>query len=627
MRGCFVRLSVVLLLVVACGLRAASRPNIVMINAEDIGPAWGCYGDDYAITPRIDALARGGLTYRNAFATAPICSPSRACLATGLYATSLGAQHLRCEIELPAFIKPLPFYLREAGYFCSNTGKSDYNFSPDGVWDEWTSKPGPWRKRRAGQPFFSFITIGTTHEGPTNKRDRYEQAVAKLDPDHFHDPAKAKLPPYYPDTPAMREIWANLYNLISRFDAQVGEVLDALAEDGLMDDTFVVVFADHGHGLPRSKRWLYDSGLRVPLVVYVPRNFRSLAEVAPGAEVERMVSFVDFPATVLSLAGIDVPAHMQGIPFLGAATGDPRRYIYGARDRADDMFELSRLVHDGRYVYVRHFLPHLPPIQPGKIYSSEEKSSYAALRAARDAGLLNAAQERLFASAKPIEELYDLRHDPHEIENLADRGELRPVLNRMRSELRNWVMRTHDTGFLQEAEYTRRAREAGLSIYEMARDPGRYDLARVYAAADRVGRDKGPEFSLGSDDSAIRYWQVIAARAVAGGLTDLPAREESPSAAIATAEYQALKGANAAVKTLADYLRHPEPRVQLEAARALQLIGKKASPVVPLMRDYIVKNSRVQGGRRKYKDFNYTSFTGWTLEWALKNCGVDPDQL
>jgi N-sulfoglucosamine sulfohydrolase len=329
----------------------------------------------------------------------------------------------------------------------------------------------------------------------------------------------------------------------------------------------------------------------------------------------------------LSLAAVDVPRHMQGIPFLGRAMGDPRRYIFGARDRADDMFELSRLVHDGRHVYVRNFLPHLPQIQPGKICSSEEKAGYAALRAARAAGGLNAAQERMFAPTKPIEELYDLQSDPHEINNLAGRPDLRPVLERMRTELRLWVMRTRDTGFLTESEYARRAGMLGTTIYEMAQTSRHYDLEGIFAAADRVGRDAGPVFSPASTDSGIRYWQVIGARAVDGRFVESPSGESSPSVAIAAAELRAMADGEGAVETLAEYLGHPDPRVQLEAARALQLIGERAKPAVARMRDYVVSHSRVEDGRRKYRDFNYTSFTGWALEWALKNCGLDPESL
>ena len=393
-------------------------PNILWIVTEDISPALGCYGDGFATTPNLDRLARESILYRNAFATAPICSPSRSCLITGLYATALGTQHLRCEVRLPSSLKPFPHYLRGRGYFCTNRNKTDYNFDPAGIWDHRSSSTTPWREAKAGRPFFSMINFGTTHEGPTNFEDRYRRSTKDLPPKLRHDPAKAIVPPFYPDTPEIRKIFARLADLITAMDREVGDVLARLKEDGLDEDTIVFFFSDHGHGLPRYKRWLNDSGLRVPLIVRVPKKYRGLVEDGPGEATDRMVSFVDFAPTVMSLAGLQVPGHMQGVPFMGRWAGPPRRYVYGARSRADDMFECSRAVHDGRYIYVRHFLPHLPYIQPGFIYG-DQKRSYRELRRLHREGRLEGPAAALWAPRKPLEELYDLREDPHELTNLA----------------------------------------------------------------------------------------------------------------------------------------------------------------------------------------------------------------
>ena len=267
------------------------RPNILWINAEDMSSHLGCYGHPDAITPNIDQLASEGLVYQNAFATAPICSPSRSCLATGLYATSLGTQHLRCEVEIPERVKPLAVRLRELGYFCTNTGKSDYNFKPDGIWDAWNSKPAPWRDRKLGQPFFAFMTVGETHEGRINFRDRYEQATADLPDDLKHDPSTVTIPPFYPDTPEIRQIFAGMYDLATVFDQKVGAIVAQLKKDGDYENTVIFIFGDHGNGLPRYKRWLNDSGLRVPLVVYVPPKYQHLCPPSAGSRPDRLVSF------------------------------------------------------------------------------------------------------------------------------------------------------------------------------------------------------------------------------------------------------------------------------------------------------------------------------------------------
>jgi N-sulfoglucosamine sulfohydrolase len=320
----------------------SDSPNILWIVTEDISPALGCYGDEYAKTPNLDELAGRGIRYDYAYATAPICAPSRSSLITGLYATSLGTQHLRTEVKKPDYIKTFPVHLKEAGYFVTNYGKTDYNFDPEGIWDYWEQDLFPWRKRKGNQPFFSFLNIGSTHEGPGNNEAAYQRAVEDLPDSLFHDPEKANLPPYFPDTPEMRRIWAQYYDLVSDMDVQAGEILQGLQEDGLMENTIIFFFSDHGFGLPRYKRWLYRTGLQVPLIIYIPPAYRAFCSFRAGSGSEDLVSFVDFAPTVLNLAGIKVPAYMQGKKFLGDSVDRPRKYVFGARSRADDMYEVSR---------------------------------------------------------------------------------------------------------------------------------------------------------------------------------------------------------------------------------------------------------------------------------------------
>ncbi len=631
-----------LVLAVLCALsprtfnHAAEKPNILWINAEDMSPHLGCYGHPDAITPHIDRLAADGIVYHNAFATAPICSPSRSCLATGLYATSLGTQHLRCEVEIPEQVVPLASRLRRLGYFCTNTGKSDYNFDPNGIWDAWNSEPAPWRKRKTGQPFFGFITVGETHEGRINFLDRYQQATTDLPEELKHDPAKVTLPPFYPDTPEIRAIFARLYDLATVFDRKVGEIIGRLKQDGDLENTIVFVFGDHGNGLPRYKRWLNDSGLRVPLVVYVPPKFRHLSPHAPGSKTDRLVSFVDFPATAMSLAGADVPDILQGKPFLGKTIAAPRKFVFGARSRADDMFEVSRSVFDGRFLYVRHFLPHLPYIQRSVIFD-DKKDSFRELRKLHEGGRLNEHAERLWASQKPREELYDLQTDPHELKNLAESSKHNERKQRLGAKLKEWILEHRDSGFLPEVEYQIRATESGLTPFDVVQDPKRFDLNATLKAAWRVG-DPSVHFSEINEgfqhkEAGVRYWSAVALRARNKVNQDSRAvltsalEDSSPSVRIAAAE--AILQSNPqnsdiqekALKTLAKVLQDDRPWVALEAASTLARLGKQAEPLVPVMKQVVNKNRSKPGSRRPYKNFNYASFTGWALESALKACG------
>lgn len=617
-------------------------PNIVWINVEDISPWLGCYGDDYATTPNLDAFAKESILFENAFATAPICAPSRSCLITGLYATSMGSQHLRCEVTLPESIKPFPKYLREAGYFCTNYGKTDYNFSADGCFDYWKQDMAPWRQRKdSSQPFFSFFVVGGTHEGPGNFRDRYEAATKDLPQELRHDPAKAAVPPYYPDTPKMRELLARYADLITAMDREVAKIFANLKDDGLWDNTVVWFFSDHGHGLPRHKRWLNDSGLRVPLMIHLPKNFRVAGNLANGDRTDRLVSFVDFAPTVMGLADLEAPAVMQGHSFFSEES-PVRKYIYGARSRADDMFECSRAIHDGRYLYVRHFMPHLPYIQGGRIFSNE-KESFAELRRARDAGKLDEKSALIWAERKPVEEFYDLQADPHEVNNLAGHPESQDQIEAMRVQLRQWILEHRDTGFLMEAEYHRRADVAGESIYEIAQSPLHYDLESILAAAKLASnRELTPldcQRMMLNLDSGVRFWGAtgvqnlvdldLEAEPILRELLRLRTMDSSPSVSIAASESLLQlndRQVRWAIDGLAKQLTSDNKQAVLQAARSAFLVGEKAKRLVPFMQDVRQKLEAEQPSKRRYRDFNYASFTGWALEEALINCGAATSQ-
>ena len=267
-------------------------------------------------------------------------------------------------MPLPNNVRCYTEYLRDAGYYCTNNVKEDYNFpTPPEAWDE-SSDSAHWRNNPGGKPFFSIFNLMTTHQSQVRySREEWEKVNATLAPEERYDPARAPLPPYYPDTPTVRLNMATLYTQVTRMDKQVGEFLQQLDDDGLVQDTIVFFYSDHGTGLPRGKRWLHHSGIQVPLVIRFPEKYRHLAPAAPGGTVDKLVSFVDFPPTMLSLTGLPIPGYMQGRAFLGPAKGEARQYIFGARDRVDEVLEIARTVSDGRYQYIRNYMPHRPRMQ------------------------------------------------------------------------------------------------------------------------------------------------------------------------------------------------------------------------------------------------------------------------
>ena len=337
----------------------AQRPNILWLSCEDISPHLGCYGDPHAITPHLDQLAAEGMRFTHAFTTAGVCAPCRSGIITGMYQTTLGTQHMRCTAQLPDHIKPFPILLREAGYYCTNNSKTDYQFSaPKTTWDA-SSRRAHWRNRDdAKQPFFAVFNFTGCHESGIASESKYRDVTKNLKPEQRQDASKlTTFPPYYPDTPVAREDWKRNYELITAMDAWAGDLIQQLKDDGLYDNTIIFFWSDHGIGLPRAKRWLYDSGTRVPLIVHIPQTLPLAAQALPGTTTDQLVSSIDFGPTVLNLAGLTVPSHMQGQPFLGDQLPTPRQYVYGARDRMDERYDIIRMVRDKRYQYIRNYEP------------------------------------------------------------------------------------------------------------------------------------------------------------------------------------------------------------------------------------------------------------------------------
>lgn len=453
-------------------LAQAERPNILWISSEDISPDLGSYGDSYAITPTLDRLAAEGTRYTNAFSTAPVCAPSRSGIITGMYPTTIGSLHMRSKAVPPAGVKAFTEYLRAAGYYCTNNAKTDYNFEPppsnrppDSVWDE-SGNSAHWRNRpNRSQPFFAVFNINVTHESQVRVSEAdYRKNTARLKPEQFHDPAKATLPPYYPDTPVVRRDWARYHDNITAMDYIVADILRQLEEDGLAQKTIVFFWGDHGRGLPRGKRNVYDSGIRVPLIVRWP------GRIAAGTTNDELVSLFDLGPTALSLAGVPVPAHMQAQAILGAQKKAPRRYAFAHRDRMDEAHDMVRSVIDKRYHYIRNFHPdrtsaqyidYLEEMPTMKELRRLFKEHFNALEP-NYGKALTPAQLAFLLPTKPEEELYDVTVDRHEVKNLAGSPEHRVVLVRMRAALVAWQKETKDLGGVPEMELRERMRPGGV---------------------------------------------------------------------------------------------------------------------------------------------------------------------
>ncbi|QDV65816.1 Sulfatase [Crateriforma conspicua] len=480
--------------------RADDRPNILWITSEDNGPELGCYNDAYADTPRIDALASRSLRYKRCWSNAPVCAPARTTIVSGMYATSLGAHHMRSAVGLPDAMRLYPLVFRDAGYYTSNNNKTDYNFAnPEPGWHD-SSRQAHWRGRAENQPFFAVFNFTVSHESKI--RNKPHTLV--------HDPAKAKLPAYHPDTPEVRRDWAQYYDRLTEMDAMVGKVLDDLKADGLDDSTIVFYYGDHGSGMPRSKRWPFDSGLHVPLLVHVPEKFRPVApeNYLPGGMSDRLVAFVDLAPTALSMAGIQPPENMQGVPFAGQFAGEAKPFIFGYRGRMDERIDEVRSCTDGRFVYMKHFYPDRPYLK--HVEFMFQTPTTQVWKRMFDEGKLNDAQSK-FWQPKPSEELFDLESDPDETVNVAGRPEHADRLRRMRQAMQDWSIETRDLGLLTEAEIHRRSGDQAPRTFGLSPDYEIEQLVQVaYACTDRENPPSLGKLNqwVRSSESGVRYWAV-----------------------------------------------------------------------------------------------------------------------
>ena len=440
------------------------RPNILWISTEDIGPQIACYGDPTAITPTIDSLAKRGVLFSRTHTVTPVCATNRSSMITGMYANTLGTMHMRSGGEgtkrslkpnLPDHVRPFTMYLRDAGYYCSNNVKEDFNFAkPKGVWDE-VSREAHWRGREdKNQPFFSVFNFTQTHESHAHiTPEAHETRVARLSPDERQDPEQVTPPPYMPNTPEVRRWWARYLENITLLDYFIADRLKELEEDGLSENTIVVFWSDHGAGVPRNKRWLHDSGTHIPHIIYAPEKWQGKLNLTPGTVDERLIASIDFAPNTLHMAGLDIPKYMQGQPFTLENAPTERAYIHGIRDRMDERTDYMRSVRDKRYKYIRYYMPYLP-FEQNLNYGMRHGIKKEINRLIAE-GDTSAGTEFWRLDAKPVEQLFDCDADPHNMVNLVDDPKHADTLARLRKEHLRWMKEQSDTALIPEPELNR----------------------------------------------------------------------------------------------------------------------------------------------------------------------------
>jgi len=452
------------------------RPNILWLVTEDMGQYIPPFGDSTIQTPTLSRLAEEGVIFTNFYSTSGVCAPSRAGIATGMYPSSIGANHMRTgshtkqtglsayEAVPPAEVKMVSELLRMQGYYCTNNFKQDYQFrAPVTAWDE----NGPyahWRNRTEGQPFFAIFNFTDTHEsglfepyghrhietrhyhaGDTSYHWPNGRMTEEETTKHIPKDLDFPIPPYLPDNDIVRRDMWKMYNNIAEMDKQVGAVLKQLENDGLLENTIIFFYGDHGGPLPRQKRLIYDSGLKTPLIVRFPNMENA------GVSSENLQCFIDLAPTLLSLAGVEAPSYMQGQAFLGKhKAAENRKYIHAAADRFDEITDAIRAVKDQRFKYIRNYRPEQGYYLP--VGYREQIPTMKELLRLRDEGELNSAQAQWFRESKPVHELFDCIADPHELNNLADDPAYKDKLDELSAEMDRWLADIGDQPELPEKD-------------------------------------------------------------------------------------------------------------------------------------------------------------------------------
>ena len=601
----------------ACEKDELPPPNILWITSEDNSPFLGCYGDAFATTPNLDRMAAEGFRYTRAYANTPVCAPARNSIITGVYACSSGNEQMRSRYPRSESVRFYTEYLKQKGYYCTNNSKTDYNTTPadpETMWDE-SSRQAHYRNRAGGQPFFAIFNLTTSHESSIHTPVPSEQLR--------HRPEEVTLPPYHPDTPEMRHDWAQYYDRVEEMDAQVGELLRELEQEGLAENTIVFYYSDHGGVLGRSKRFLYETGTHVPFIVRIPEQYKHLYPAdEPGAAVDRLISFVDLAPTLLSLTGTEAPGSMQGKAFLGKYRKEAPAYVYMFRDRMDERYDMSRSVVDSRFRYTINFNPsriylqHLNYLWRAPSMRSWEKAYLE--------GECNEVQSRWW-QPKPAEELYDVVNDPWEVSNLATDPRYREQLALMRQECLSMGRSILDAGYLPEAD--RNIRAGGRPVYDLMRS-GEVPLDEIIAAATLASSANPAHLEelvrlLSHEDGAVRYWAMQGL--VLLGDRVLPYTGEIARAAgdpswnvrVGAAEilYQ-LGQKEEALEAYTTVLRSDEQKARLHALNSLDHVGARPEEILA---------ECLKMAQEKYTTFDRgTDYDIRALSWLLEKWGLNP---
>jgi len=455
-------------------LKLPFQPNVIWLVAEDLSPVIPSFGDSTIQTPNLSRLAAEGICYDNFYSPSPVCAPSRAAIATSMYPTHIAANNMRTgpwfatdmpeefirrfdhllpegisnyEALPPTGVRMFSEYLREAGYYCTNNAKQDYQFRCSlTAWDE-TSDKAHWKNRTSGQPFFSIFNFNVTHESQIWARAKDSLWVA--------EDLAVPVPPYLPDTEIGRQDVRRMYSNVKMMDHQVGELLKELEASNLLDSTIIFWYTDHGGPLPRQKRLLYDSGLKVPMIIRFPH--KQLA----GQRDDQMISFIDLGPSVLSLVGL-TPPKVDGKAFLGPHKVPKRNYIYAAADRFDAQYDTNRAVRDKRYKYIKYYQPDKPMLLPVKY--REQMPIMQELNKLAAEGKLTPEQAQWYRTTKPTEELFDTEKDPHEVNNLAEDAAYAEKLTELRKKCEAWTKSFEDTGLIPEKELVEKLRPEGKDL-------------------------------------------------------------------------------------------------------------------------------------------------------------------
>lgn len=563
-------------------------PNILWLVSEDNSPFLGCYGDTFANTPHLDKLASEGILFQQAFSNAPVSAPSRSTLITGVYSTTMGTENMRSQYSVPDFIRLFPEYLRKAGYYTVNKAKTDYNISPvedrmNGAWDD-SSLKATYKNRKPGQPFFAMYNSSITHESSLHSsKDTLR-----------HNPAKVPIPPYHPRTPEMRHDWAQYYDRMEQMDSWVGSVMEELEKEGLTENTIVFYFSDHGGVLGRSKRFLYEAGLHVPLIIRIPKKFTHLVAEKAGTRSSCMVSFIDFAPTVLGLVGIPIPEYMQGEEFLGKITDRSETPVFGHRGRMDAGVDLSRTVRKGKYRYIRNYMPH--KIWGQYIEYLWKAPSMPSWENAYHKKELSCAQSSFWKS-KPFEELYDCEVDPHNIHNLTRNESYADILADMRISLDYWQIATNDVGLVPEPMMEQISKT--MPLYEWAKSDA-YPLRKILETASAAASKDMKKLPLlverlQDENAIIRYWAVIGCRilekkaeAAKSLLLDLAKHDNEVTVRNVAAEALYYLGEHQlAIDLLSQSVTSPDLLTRVHSLNMLQQFGLDVLPVLPLVQKIV----------------------------------------